>query len=119
MPCSKTDSRRGGRIGWPDNSPSGYPAALARPSARRRAAWYRDYLESLIQRDVRDLARISSLDALLRLLAVAAAQTARLLNVSNLASPFQLSRPTIHDYVTLLERVFLLEALAPPGTATA
>jgi hypothetical protein len=62
---------------------------------------------------VRDLARISSLDALPRLLALAAAQTARLLNVADLAAPFQLSRPTIRDYVTLLERVFLLETLPP------
>jgi predicted AAA+ superfamily ATPase len=91
----------------------GYPAALARATARRRAAWYRDYIETLVQRDVRDLARIRSLDALPRLLELAAGQTARLLNVSDLASPFQLSRPTIHDYVTLLERVFLLEQLPP------
>jgi hypothetical protein len=91
----------------------GYPAALARSTGRRRAYWYRDYLDALIQRDVRDLARISSLDALPRLLALAAAQTARLLNVADLAAPFQLSRPTIRDYVTLLERVFLLESLPP------
>ena len=62
---------------------------------------------------MRDLARISALDALPRLLSLAAAQTARLLNVADLAAPFQLSRPTIRDYVTLLERVFLLEALPP------
>lgn len=91
----------------------GYPAALARATPRRRATWYRDYIETLVQRDVRDLARIASLDALPRLLALAAGQTARLLNVSNLAAPFQLSRPTIKDYVTLLERVFLLEQLPP------
>ncbi len=91
----------------------GYPAPLARPAGRRRAAWYRDYLDALVQRDVRDLARISALDALPRLLALAATQTARLLNVTDLAAPFQLSRPTIRDYVTLLERVFLLETLPP------
>ena len=91
----------------------GYPAALARANRRRRAVWYRDYVESLVQRDVRDLARISSLDALPRLLALAAGQTARLLNVSDLAAPFHLSRPTIRDYVTLLEHVFLLEELPP------
>jgi hypothetical protein len=91
----------------------GYPAAIARTSGRRRAAWYGDYVETLVQRDVRDLSRISSLDALPRLLALAASQTARLLNISDLASPCQLSRPTIGDYVTLLERVFLLERLAP------
>ena len=89
----------------------GYPAALTRPRGRRRTAWYRDYLEALVQRDVRDLTRINSLDALPRLLALAATQTGRLLNVTDLAAPFQLSRPTIRDYVTLLERVFLLDEL--------
>jgi len=91
----------------------GYPAALARKAPRRRTAWYRDYVEALVQRDVRDLARIGALETLPRLLALAAAQTARLFNASELAAPFQQSRPTIRDYVTLLERVFLLDLLPP------
>jgi hypothetical protein len=91
----------------------GYPAALARGSERRRAAWYSDYVETLVQRDVRDLARIRSLDTLPRLLTMAAGQTANLVNISDLAGPFQVSRPTIREYVTLLTRVFLLEELPP------
>jgi len=91
----------------------GYPAALGRGTARRRAAWYRDYVETMVQRDVRDLARIASLDTLPRLLKLAAGQTARLINISDLGAPLQLSRPTIRDYVTLLEGVFLLEELPP------
>lgn len=91
----------------------GYPAALARSTPRRRAVWYRDYIETLVQRDVRHLARISALDALPRLLTVAAGQTSRLLNVADLASPFQVSRPTIREYLTLLAHVFLLEELPP------
>ena len=90
----------------------GYPAALARKEGRRRD-WYRAYVQTLVQRDVRDLARISSLEALPRLLELAAGQTAHLMNVSDLAGPFQISRPTIRDYVTLLERFFLLETLPP------
>lgn len=91
----------------------GYPAALSRSTGRRRRDWYRAYIDTLVQRDVRELARISSLDALPRLLQLAAGQTARLLNVSELAAPFQLSRPTIRDYVTLLERIFLIDFLPP------
>ncbi len=91
----------------------GYPAALARPPGRRRATWYRNYLDAQTQRDVRDLSRISTLEALPRLLALAATQTAQLFNVSELAAPFQLTRPTIQDYVVLLERIFLLERLPP------
>ena len=91
----------------------GYPAALVRSTPRRRAIWYRDYIETLVQRDVRHLARISALGALPRLLALAAGQTSRLLNVADLSSPFQVSRPTIRDYLTLLSNVFLLEELSP------
>jgi uncharacterized protein len=88
----------------------GFPAALARPQARRRA-WYQAYIQTLVQRDVRNLARISALDSIPRLLQTAANQTARLFNTSELASPFQLSLPTVRDYITLLERVFLIDLL--------
>ena len=91
----------------------GYPAALARPPGPRRANWYRNYLDAQTQRDVCDLARIRTLEELPRLLALSAAQTAGLFNVSELAAPFQISRPTIRDYIVLLERVFLLERLPP------
>lgn len=91
----------------------GYPDALFRTQGRRRSAWYRDYTDTLIQRDIRDLARIAALDALPRLLALAAGQTGCLVNISELAAPFQVSRPTIREYVTLLSRIFLLEELPP------
>ena len=89
----------------------GYPAALALPAGRRRAGWHRDYLAALVERDVRDLARIGAREALPRLLGYAAAQTAGLFNVNALASHFQLTRPTIRSYLTLLEHIFLLERL--------
>ena len=90
----------------------GFPAALIRQPARRRA-WYQAYVQTLVQRDVRDLARIAALDVMPRLLELAAGQTAHLFNVSELASPFGLSRPTVRDYLTLLERVFLVDLLPP------
>jgi uncharacterized protein len=90
----------------------GFPAALARPAARRRT-WYQAYVQTLVQRDVQNLARIAALDSIPRLLQLAASQTARLFNVSELASSFQLSTPTIRDYLALLERVFLIDVLPP------
>ncbi|MEO5823111.1 MAG: ATP-binding protein [Vicinamibacteraceae bacterium] len=91
----------------------GYPAALARRTMARRQGWYRDYVDTQVQRDVRDFTRLRSFDALPKLLTLAAGQTARLVNVTELAGPFELTRQTIHDYVTLLERVFLVERLSP------
>lgn len=91
----------------------GYPAALMRATPQRSAIWYRDYVETVVKRDARNLARISSIDSLARLMLFAAAQTATLLNVSDLAAPFQLSRPTIREYLTVLSNLFLLEELQP------
>ena len=44
---------------------------------------------------------------------MAASQTARLFNATDLASPFAVSRPTIREYLTLLEQIFLIEQLQP------
>ncbi len=89
----------------------GYPPALARPTAVRRGAWYRDYIETLIQRDARDISRARSLDILPRLLRAAASRTAQLYNLNDLAAPFELTRQSIGEYVRLLEQLFLLERL--------
>ena len=91
----------------------GYPAALLRPKGRWRAEWYRSYVETLVERDVRNLARIRHFDALPKLLSVAAASTAQFFNATKLASTFGVSRVTIGDCVALLERVFLLERVQP------
>lgn len=89
----------------------GFPAALARSTERRRHNWYLNYVETQLQRDVRDIARIADHEAMSRLLGVAAAQTARLYNLLDMSSTFSLSRPTIGKYVEILERIFLLERL--------
>jgi hypothetical protein len=89
----------------------GYPVALMRRAAARRRAWYRDYVDTQIQRDVRDLSRLRSLDTLPKLISLVAAYTARLINIADLAAPFELSRPTIHDHIALLERLFLVDQL--------
>ena len=91
----------------------GYPAAIARGSAKRRSTWYKDYITTIIQRDVRDIADIRNLDTLPKLLALAASQTARLFNSAELAAPFSISRPTIREYLALLEQIFLIEQLQP------
>ncbi|MFV2057017.1 MAG: ATP-binding protein, partial [Thiohalomonadales bacterium] len=42
-----------------------------------------------------------------------ASQTARLFNSADLASPFSISRPTIREYLALLEQIFFIEQLQP------
>ena len=89
----------------------GYAPAMAIPPGRRRANWYRNYVETLVLKDVLDMSRIRRLDELPRLLAAASAQTASLFNQDSLSRTLRITRPTIADYVALLERAFLVERL--------
>jgi len=91
----------------------GYPPAIERPEGRVRDAWYRDYITTLVQRDIREISHIRSLDAMPGLIRLAAARTAQLFNLSDLASTLQLARATVGDYLTLLENIFLVERLQP------
>lgn len=91
----------------------GYPEVFKRPPGRRRINWYRNYIETLIQRDILDISKIRSIDIMPRLLSLSATQTSQLVNFTNLASAFQVSRPTVFDYITLFEQMFFLEKLPP------
>lgn len=91
----------------------GFPGALSLPAGSRRRGWCTSYVQALLEKDLRDHLRPSALAILPKLLALAATQTARLINVSELAAPFQVSRTTIAEYETLLERIFLLDRVAP------
>ena len=90
----------------------GYPEPLTRAPARARQ-WRRQYLRSVIERDVRDVARVKDADDLARLLELLALRGAHLLNVSHLASELGLRRETVERYLSVLERLFLLRRLRP------
>lgn len=84
---------------------------LPEPAGRRgerRAAWFRSYLDLLLQRDVRDLAEIDRLVALPRLLELLAARAGALLNFAELSRSAGIPQTTLKRYFALLEGVFLL-----------
>ena len=91
----------------------GFPAALDRPSGARRLNWYSEYVDAIVQRDLPDVSTVRVPDALPRLAEMCAAQTGALLNASNLSRLLQLSRPTVTEYLSVLERLFLVERLRP------
>ena len=91
----------------------GYPEALSRPQKKRKTAWYKHYIDILLQRDILDLAQIRSADVIPKLLVLSAARTSGLVNFAALSSALQTSRPMMNSYITLLEQMFFLEKLQP------
>lgn len=88
----------------------GYPEPNRRPPTRARQ-WHRQYLHSIIERDVRDVARVHDAAQIRRLLEVLAARTAELLNLSSLGNDLDMNRQTIDRHLTVLERLFLIRRL--------
>jgi predicted AAA+ superfamily ATPase len=91
----------------------GYPAALARKESHRRRAWHRAYLKSLVDKDVAEIQRIDKITRFPRLIAMAAQSSAQLVNLSEIARTVQLDHKTVDEYLSVLERLYLIRRLAP------
>ncbi len=91
----------------------GFPEALVRDSERRRQAWARSWLASILTRDLRDIAEIGNLTELPRFVRLLAEHSAHLVNYSRFGAGIGVSHKTAQRYVGLLEQVFLVAALQP------
>ena len=91
----------------------GYPEALARSGWRRRRAWHLDYIEAIIQRDVRDIARIDQLHLMPSLLRILAEQTGQLVNYTGLGAPLGMNHVTTRRYMGVFENLYLVQSLPP------
>ncbi|MFZ5519753.1 MAG: ATP-binding protein [Pseudomonadota bacterium] len=91
----------------------GYPEMRTRTQPERRRAWARDYVNGIVQRDIRDLADVGRLDQMPRLLRALAAHAGQLTNFSQLGGQLGLDDKTCRRYAGLLEQVFLVRRLEP------
>lgn len=85
----------------------GYPEARRR-SGRRRDRWFENYLETALDRDLRDITdaiKLAEMPGLLRLLA---SQTANVLAYRSVAARLDIDHKTVKAYVGLLEQMFLV-----------
>lgn len=72
----------------------GYPDMLARRDPGRRAAWARQYIRAIIERDVREIADVERLDQMLQLLRALAHHSGQLLSFTQLAGQVGLDTKT-------------------------
>jgi hypothetical protein len=89
----------------------GFPEAVERTQERRRAAWFDSYLQAILYRDVRELARVEQLTEIPNLLHLLATRSASLLNFAELSRTSNLTQTTLKRYFTLLETLFLVYRL--------
>lgn len=79
----------------------GFPEVVLRP--RGRELWFASYLQTYIERDVRQIANVRDLPAFRRFLSLVASRHGQMLNRSDLAAPLGVSVPTISEWLRILE----------------
>lgn len=88
-----------------------FPEPLQRPEERRRLTWYQQYVQTLVQRDIQDIANITHIDLMGKFVKLACFYSAKLVNFSEFGSKIGLNHSTVKKYLSLLEQLFLLEVL--------
>ncbi len=92
-----------------------YPA-LAADQGLDRNLYYSSYVQTYLQRDVRDLARVGDETAFLRFVRASAARTAQLLNVAELARDAGVAPNTAKSWLSILEASGIVRLLEPYHT---
>ncbi len=90
----------------------GFPEALKLDGPDRKS-WHRDYIEALLERDLRDIARIRRKDAMREMVKVLAAWSGKFMDLSAIGSGLSIRRPTLESYLNALETLYLVERLYP------
>lgn len=96
----------------------GFPEVIDR-SPDRLAAWFRSYIQAVVEREIRDVANLTGLSDIPRLLAVLAGRLGGLLNYSDVSTSMKMPQTTLKRYLAALETVFLFHPVQAWSTTRA
>lgn len=85
-----------------------YPEVAANPSGEGKQDKLRDILDSAIFKDIFMLERIKAPQVLTQLIALLAYQIGSLVNLNELATQLGISRNTVDQYISILEKYFIV-----------
>jgi hypothetical protein len=89
----------------------GFAPALEIEDDGARGMWFGGYVQTYLERDLRQLSNVGNLGDFQTLMRLAAGRTARLLNESDLARDAGISQPTCHRHMQWLEVGCLISRL--------
>lgn len=77
----------------------------------RRMAWFQQYITSMIQKDLKELANIEHINTMSKLVQLFSNQVGQLLDYTSVAKNLELTRQTVRRYLDLLKQLFIFEEL--------
>ncbi|MCY7312035.1 MAG: ATP-binding protein [Chitinophagaceae bacterium] len=89
----------------------GYPEVIAKKI--NPADWYSGYLDTYVERDVRQLKNISNLSQFAKFLRLCAGRTGQILNMTSLGNDSGIDQKTVTAWLGILQSSFIIYLLKP------
>ena len=105
MPCSQDDIIKRALKG-------GYPEAIKLENYERKL-WHKDYIASLLERDLKDIVNIRHISAMYDMISIMATWSSKFIDISAIGSHLSITRSTIETYINALESMYLVEKVRP------
>lgn len=90
----------------------GFPEII-KSNTRSRRRWHRDYIRALLERDLKEIAKIHRHDAMRELVNTLAAWSSKYMDIAAIGGNLAIRRPTLESYINTLETLYLVERVHP------
>lgn len=88
----------------------GYPEPLKFPNDERQL-WHQNYVDTLLERDLKEIINIRRRDAMDNLMQVVSAWSTKPIDISAIGSGLSLQRHTVENYFNALETLYLIDRI--------
>jgi predicted AAA+ superfamily ATPase len=106
----KEDNKIKATYGWHILN-GGYPEVMAKKI--NPSDWYAGYINTYVERDVRQLKNISNLSLFIKLLRLCAGRTGQILNLTSLANDCGIDQKTVAAWLSILQSSYIIYLLRP------
>lgn len=90
----------------------GYPEAISLEISDR-PRWHRDYITALLERDLRQIIKITRHRAMREVVNILAAWSSKFMDITAIGSGLSIQRTTLETYINALETLYLVEVVQP------
>ena len=114
LPLSLEEIVKSGKLeDLDENIIRGFMPELYLENARDPYVYYRDYLDTYIEKDLRQMIAVKDLNAFLRFLTLLAGRAGQVVNLSGMSGEVGVSSTTLSEWLSVLEDSFVVFRLQP------
>jgi predicted AAA+ superfamily ATPase len=90
-----------------------YPESILSTEENKRNLWIRSYIQTYVERDLRQLHNVHDLNTFERFVSLMATRHSQLLNIAEISREVGVSAPSVKSWSTLLEAAYICYFLPP------